>query len=45
MHTLTQLGGKATLHISPTSTTIHNCHEEKLRALLKEIIVRQLLQI
>lgn len=39
------LGGKATLHVSPTSTTIHNCHDEKLRALIKDIIFRQLVQL
>ena len=40
-----QLNGKATLQLSPTSTTIHNCHDEKLRALIKEAIFRQLIQI
>lgn len=41
---LTILNGKAALHISPNSTTIHNCHEEKLKEILKDILLSQLLQ-
>lgn len=40
-----QLNGKGTVKLTPSSTTIHNCHDEKLRNLLKTIISRQLVQI
>ena len=40
-----QLNGKATVKVTSSSTTIHNCHDEKLRSLLKTIITRQLVQI
>lgn len=40
-----QLNGKAFVKLTPSSTTIHNCHDEKLRNILKTIISRQLVQI
>ena len=40
-----QLNGKATLIVAPGSTTIHNCSDEKLRGVLKEVVMRQLVQI
>ena len=44
-HVLKVLNGKATLIVAPGSTTIHNCSDEKLRGVLKEVVMRQLVQI
>lgn len=37
--------GKAILKMTPQTSTVHNCNDEKLRTLLKNIITKQLVQI
>ena len=40
-----QMKGKAILKMTPQTSTIHNCSDEKLRTLLKNVITKQLVQI
>ena len=40
-----QLNGKATVQVSSSKTTIHDCPDDKLRTILKDIVFRQLIQL
>ena len=40
-----QLGGKASVCFNDGETVIQNCHDEKLRLLLKDMLLRQLIQL
>lgn len=42
---ITILGGKASVIISNGQTTVQNCHDEKLRVLLRDLLLRQLIQL
>ncbi|CAI8036306.1 Integrator complex subunit 9 [Geodia barretti] len=43
--TLNILGGKATVLISPEKTTIRDCADDKLRAILRDLVFRLLVQV